>query len=89
MQYDEEIGSGAFKVVYRGYDFDRGTEIAWNSITFKNRNAEDLNRIWQEINMMKSLKHPNIIKYVSGWIDEINGNVIIITEIFSGGSLKQ
>lgn len=28
-----EIGSGSFKKVYRGYDEETGTEIAWNVIS--------------------------------------------------------
>lgn len=38
---------------------------------------------------MKRLKHKNIINYISGWFDEDNNKVVIITEIFSSGSLRK
>ena len=38
---------------------------------------------------MKQLDHPNIVKYYTGWYDKEKKKVIIITEMVSGGSLKQ
>lgn len=38
---------------------------------------------------MKQLDHPNIVKYFTGWLDKEKQRVIIITELVSGGSLKQ
>ena len=38
---------------------------------------------------MKTLNHPNIIKYYSCWLDQNNQKVILITEFFTGGNLKQ
>lgn len=30
FQYNEEIGKGAYKSVFRGYDNQSGCEVAWN-----------------------------------------------------------
>ena len=38
---------------------------------------------------MKTLNHPNIIKYYGGWLDQSNKKIIMITEFFTGGNLKQ
>ena len=35
LRNSEEIGSGAYKKVYRGYDEETGAEIAWNVISLK------------------------------------------------------
>jgi len=37
---------------------------------------------------MKKLDHPNIIKYFSGWFNDLEKKIIMITELVSGGSLK-
>ena len=37
---------------------------------------------------MKTLNHPNIIKYYSCWLEQNNKIVIMITEFFTGGNLK-
>lgn len=35
-RFNDEIGSGAYKTVYRGHDSDTGREIAWNVIKLEN-----------------------------------------------------
>lgn len=52
-------------------------------------NEEQISKISEEINLIKALKHPNIISFISGWFDENKKEVIMITEIFCGGSLKK
>ena len=37
---------------------------------------------------MKNLKHPNIIQYYYGWLDQNKKKVYMITEFFTGGTLK-
>lgn len=32
LRFNEELGFGAYKTVYKGYDSDSGCEIAWNVI---------------------------------------------------------
>jgi WNK lysine deficient protein kinase len=49
----------------------------------------DLEKITEEINLLKKLNHPNIINYISGWFDENKNEIVIITEIFTGGSLRK
>ena len=31
-KFNEELGFGAYKIVYRAYDNDSGCEVAWNVI---------------------------------------------------------
>lgn len=87
--YDEKIGEGQFKKVYRAYDYDQGREVAWNIITLGSLCEVDIENVEKEITILKKLKHSKILNYISGWFDEVNKEAIIITEIFSGGSLKQ
>ena len=75
--------------MYRGYDFNAGRDIAWNEINLNESEGENLKKIIEEINIMKQLDHPNIVKYYTGWYDKEKKRVIIITEMVSGGSLKQ
>jgi WNK lysine deficient protein kinase len=49
----------------------------------------ELQRITEEITILKKLHNPNIINFVSGWFDEEKKECVIITEIFPGGSLKK
>ena len=38
--------------------------------------------------MLKNLKHPNIIHFIGTWINKAKEEVVFITEIVTGGSLK-
>lgn len=89
VRFDQELGCGAFKHVYRGFDQENGREIAWNVISVDSLSEEILEKIQCEIAMIKKLNHPNIINFVSGFFNEEKKEAVIITEIFTGGSLKQ
>lgn len=32
-QYNQKLGSGAYKQVWLGYDADSGKEVAWNTVS--------------------------------------------------------
>jgi WNK lysine deficient protein kinase len=36
FRFNDTLGAGAYKVVYRGYDNESGCEIAWNNIRIGN-----------------------------------------------------
>ena len=88
-RFDDELGVGAFKRVFRGYDYDTGREIAWNVINVHFMSEDSIQKIKEEINIIKKLNHPNIINFVSGFYNEDKNEIVIITEIFNSGSLKQ
>jgi WNK lysine deficient protein kinase len=46
-------------------------------------------RIRQEMDLIKSLKHPNIIHFVGGFQNKEKNEVVFITEMITGGSLRQ
>lgn len=88
VMFDDLIGEGQFKKVYRAYDSQEGKEVAWNIITLNILKDEEIKNIEHEISTLKKLKHERILNYISGWYDEDNNEVVFITELFSGGSLR-
>ncbi|XP_049345209.1 probable serine/threonine-protein kinase WNK3 isoform X1 [Solanum verrucosum] len=90
-RYKEVLGKGAFKKVYRAFDELEGIEVAWNQVKLADllRNAVDLERLYSEVHLLKTLKHKNIIKFYNSWVDSKNENINIITEIFTSGTLRQ
>ena len=90
-RYREILGKGAFKKVYRAFDELEGIEVAWNQIKVSDllRNSEDLERLYSEVHLLKTLKHKNIIKFYNSWVDTKNENINFITEIFTSGTLRQ
>ncbi|XP_027351035.1 probable serine/threonine-protein kinase WNK7 [Abrus precatorius] len=97
LRYNEILGKGAFKTVYdsdtyyRGFDEVNGIEVAWNQVRIDEllQSTDDLAKLYSEVNLLKSLKHENIIKFFNSWIDDKNKTVNIITELFTSGNLRQ
>ncbi|XP_021888843.1 probable serine/threonine-protein kinase WNK3 isoform X2 [Carica papaya] len=89
--YKEVLGRGAFKKVYRAFDELEGIEVAWNQVKLSDllRNSEDLERLYSEVHLLKTLKHKNIIKFYNSWVDTKHEHINIITEIFTSGTLRQ
>ncbi|XP_038989189.1 probable serine/threonine-protein kinase WNK7 [Phoenix dactylifera] len=89
--YKEILGKGAFKTVYKGFDEVNGIEVAWNQLRIDDvlQSPDSLERLYSEVNLLKSLKHENIMKFYTSWIDHKKKTINIITELFTSGSLRQ
>ena len=81
--------SGSFS--YRAFDEVEGIEVAWNQVKVQDvlQSPEDLERLYSEVHLLKTLKHKNIIKFYNSWVDTKTKNVNFITEIFTSGTLRQ
>lgn len=91
VRYSEILGKGAFKTVYKAFDQLDGIEVAWNRVRIDDvlQSPEDLEKLYSEVHLLRSLKHENIIKFYDSWIDDKKKTVNIITELFTSGSLRQ
>ncbi|CAK9154381.1 unnamed protein product [Ilex paraguariensis] len=90
-RYNEILGKGASKTVYRAFDEYEGIEVAWNQVKLYDflRSPEDLERLYCEIHLLKTLKHSNIMKFYTSWVDTANRKINFVTEMFTSGTLRQ
>ncbi|XP_057981502.1 probable serine/threonine-protein kinase WNK10 [Malania oleifera] len=91
VRYKETLGKGAFKTVYKAFDEVDGIEVAWNQVKIDDvlKSAEDLEKLYSEVHLLKSLKHENIMKFYNSWVDDKKKTINMITELFTSGSLTQ
>ncbi|KAL3536680.1 hypothetical protein ACH5RR_000046 [Cinchona calisaya] len=91
IRYNEVLGKGAFKTVYKAFDRLDGIEVAWNRIKIADvlRTPEDLEKLYSEVHLLRQLKHENIMKFYDSWIDDKKKTINMITELFTSGSLRQ
>ena len=75
-------------MVYRGFDFNQGREVAWKVVRTSDEENSEFTEITNEVKVMKQLHHPNIINYISCWFNKSKKEFVIITEIICGGSLR-
>jgi WNK lysine deficient protein kinase len=91
VQYEQVLGRGAFKTVYKAFDEDEGIEVAWNQVKVNDlaSSPAEKERLFAEINVLKQLKHKNIMTFYDSWLDQRNMTVNFITELFTSGTLRQ
>ncbi|KAL9240814.1 hypothetical protein vseg_014992 [Gypsophila vaccaria] len=90
-RYNEILGKGSSKIVYRAFDEYDGIEVAWNQVKLTDflQRPEDLERLYSEIHLLKTLKHKNIMTFYTSWVDTNNRNINFVTEMFTSGTLRQ
>lgn len=90
MRYNLILGRGAFKTVYKAFDEVEGIEVAWNQINIDEvmQCPDNLDRLYTEVHLLKSLKHGNVMKFYYSWIDDQSKTINVITELFTSGSLR-
>ncbi|CAD7705122.1 unnamed protein product [Ostreobium quekettii] len=90
-RYDEVLGRGAFKVVYKAFDEQEGMEVAWNKVNLVDTASRHTQRrrLFAEIETLKRLKHKNIMTFIDSWLDEKTDTINFITELFTDGSLSK
>ncbi|RXH92912.1 hypothetical protein DVH24_011936, partial [Malus domestica] len=76
---------------YKAFDEVDGIEVAWSRVKVDAvlRSPEDLEKLYSEVHLLKSLKHENIIKFHNSWVDDQKNTINMITELFTSGSLRQ
>lgn len=76
---------------FRAFDEYQGIEVAWNQVKLYDflQNPEDLERLYCEIHLLKTLKHNNIMKFYTSWVDTAKRNINFVTEMFTSGTLRQ
>uniref|UniRef100_A0A914I1U0 non-specific serine/threonine protein kinase n=1 Tax=Globodera rostochiensis TaxID=31243 RepID=A0A914I1U0_GLORO len=90
LKFDEELGRGSFKTVYRGLDTETGVAVAWCELQEQKLNKAERQRFREEAEMLKGLQHPNIVKFYDYWerTDGKRKYIVLITELMTSGTLK-
>ncbi|CAM0152455.1 unnamed protein product [Urochloa decumbens] len=89
-RFDELLGKGAMKSVYRGFDEERGVEVAWNQASLCDvlRTPGAVERMYSEVQLLGTLRHDSIIGFHASWVDLPRRSFNFITELFSSGTLR-
>lgn len=84
-QYKEELGRGACKRVYKGFDTREGREVAWNKVELtQDLTSEARKLLLDEIRVLRSLSHKNIMAFYDFWVDPTTQALNFATELVSG-----
>ncbi|GAV58629.1 LOW QUALITY PROTEIN: Pkinase domain-containing protein, partial [Cephalotus follicularis] len=90
-RFDEVLGKGAMKKVYKAIDEVLGMEVAWNQVKLDEvlRSPDDLQRLYSEVHLLSTLDHDSIMQFHTSWIDVDHRTFNFITEMFASGTLRE
>ncbi|XP_070958009.1 serine/threonine-protein kinase WNK4-like [Oncorhynchus clarkii lewisi] len=90
LKFNIEIGRGSFKTVYKGLDTETTVEVAWCELQTRRLTKVERQRFSEEVEMLKGLQHPNIVRFYDSWKDNCKGHkcILLVTELMTSGTLK-
>ncbi|XP_049600450.1 serine/threonine-protein kinase WNK4 isoform X3 [Syngnathus scovelli] len=90
LKFDVDIGRGSFKNVYKGLDTETTVEVAWCELQTQRLTRSERQRFEEEVEMLKTLQHPNIVRFFDSWKSVQNGRkcTVLVTELMTSGTLK-
>uniref|UniRef100_A0A4W4EB49 Protein kinase domain-containing protein n=1 Tax=Electrophorus electricus TaxID=8005 RepID=A0A4W4EB49_ELEEL len=90
LKFNIEIGRGSFKTVYKGLDTETTVEVAWCELQTRKLTKAERQRFSEEVEMLKGLQHPNIVRFYDSWKSTVKGHkcILLVTELMTSGTLK-
>ncbi len=86
LHWDQKIGQGAFGEVWKGTLW--GQTVALKRMRMDaDLDDTDVQDFYQEIEIMKKLRHPHTLTFLGACYDE--GSLCIVSEFLAGGSLEE
>ncbi|CAG8568737.1 11788_t:CDS:2 [Cetraspora pellucida] len=84
----EIIGTGSFGLIRKVRRKSDSRILARKEIDYRRMNDKERNQLVSEVNILRELKHPNIVRYYDRYIDNTNCMIYIIMEYCEGGDLS-
>ncbi|KAL1918629.1 uncharacterized protein VTP21DRAFT_2651 [Calcarisporiella thermophila] len=89
LQYEplEVIGSGSFGLIRKIRRKSDGKILARKELNFHQMSEKERQQLVAEVNILRGLRHPNIVRYYERFVDKERGILNIIMEWCGGGDL--
>ncbi|XP_078080141.1 serine/threonine-protein kinase WNK4 isoform X2 [Mustelus asterias] len=90
LKFNIELGRGSFKTVYKGLDTETTVEVAWCELQTRKLSKAERQRFSEEVEMLKGLQHPNIVRFYDSFKCSVKGHkcIVLVTELMTSGTLK-
>jgi NIMA (never in mitosis gene a)-related kinase len=84
----QKIGQGSFAMVYKAIRKEDQLTVAIKSIHMGKMKVKQISNALNEVRILCSIQHPNIVRYYDAFLDEFNKDLYIIMEFLGGGDLE-
>lgn len=71
------IGRGQFGAVYRALNLNTGQMVAVKRIRLEGLKEDEIKQLMKEVDLVKSLSHPSIVKYEGMTRDDSSLNIVL------------
>lgn len=92
IRYNAVLGRGAYKTVYKAFDTEEALEVAWNKLHVDRLSDYDLDKVSNEVSLLRQVEHKNIIRFYDTWHEgdpNDDQTINFITEQMISGTLKE
>ena len=76
----DKIGQGTYSTVYRARDLETGKMVAMKKVRFVNMDPESVRFMAREINILRKLDHPNVMKLECLVTSKLSGSLYLVFE---------
>ncbi|OMJ76132.1 hypothetical protein SteCoe_24575 [Stentor coeruleus] len=84
----QTIGEGSFGQVSKIRRKADGKLLVWKEIKYGAMNEREKQQLVAEVNILRELRHPNIVRYYDRLIDKVNSRIYIVMEFCEGGDMS-
>lgn len=83
-----DIGKGSFGAVAKVRRKADGKTLVWKELNYGKMSEKEKQMIVSEVNILRELHHPNIVKYYDRIIDREQARIYIVMEYCEGGDIS-
>ncbi len=84
-----DIGKGSFGVVSKIRRLSDGQVLVWKELNYGRMNEKEKQQLVSEVNILRELHHPNIVRYYDRIIDKEQTKIYIVMEYCERGDMAQ
>ena len=84
-----DIGKGSFGTVSKIRRKSDGRYLVWKELNYGRMSEKEKQMLVSEVNILRDLRHTNIVKYYDRIIDKTNCKIYIIMELCEGGDIAK
>lgn len=83
------IGKGSFGVVSKIKRNSDGRVLVWKELNYGKMSDKEKQQLVIEVNILRELRHPNIVRYYDRIIDKQKQKIYIVMEYCEGGDMAK
>ena len=83
----QKIGKGSFGLVQKIKRKSDKKILVWKEINYSKMSQTEKQQLVQEVNILRELNHPNIVRYYDRIIDKPQQKIYLIMEYCEGGDI--